>query len=70
MKTMEEIRDALLEHIAAHEAECDDPNCVETPNAIAYLCHCVGIRSTQIPDLQQYMADYESRCPHCQHLRN
>ncbi len=63
MKTMPEIRDALLEVLKDHRAHCTDLQCCELANMIAFLCHATGLRS--LSDVAPHLLHYDLHCPGC-----
>lgn len=68
-----DIADDLIAWHEQHRLECGDgPGCCEPANVLAFLAHCVGMRSSQedIRKFQESLINYERTCPGCQHLRN
>lgn len=66
-----ELRDQMLAILDRHEDECDEESCRNHINVIAYLAHCAGVRlDKHMPDFQQLLAEYESQCEGCSHMRN
>lgn len=70
MKTIEEVRDDLLQVIEDHRNECGDPECVEPANYMAFLLHSAGIRVERLEEVKHYLQIYQATCQGCQHLRN
>jgi hypothetical protein len=66
----DKIRDAVMAWVESHRDGCTSQTCSEPANFLAYLCHCAGLRVNKIGELGQCLAEYERRCPDCQHLRN
>lgn len=66
MLTMEQIRDALLEHQREHEERCPgggQPCYASRCNAIGFLAHALGVRGPNLwRDAQLYSLDYDRRC--------
>jgi hypothetical protein len=65
-----EIRDAISDWIDFHKDHCDDAECDEPANLMAFLLHCAGIRADKLQTLQEPLQMYEAQCPNCAHLRN
>ncbi len=70
MKTIEEVRDDMLEVIEDHAAKCGDPNCCEPANFMGFLLHSAGIRADQLAETQHWLREYERLCENCSHRRN
>ncbi len=68
--TPEQLRDAVIAYLEAHEATCAAPACSERTNLLAFLSHCAGLRSDRLSEFGELLAGYEARCEDCQHLRN
>jgi len=64
MQTMEEIRDSLLATLEGHEkAAHQGEKCpLNTLDALAYLCHCAGIRPGMVTLLAEHIRVYDRNC--------
>jgi hypothetical protein len=70
LRDLEFIRDLLTLWLKEHREICGDPNCKEPANLLAWLAHCLGLRSDRHLELRDEIAFYEATCIGCQHLRN
>ncbi len=57
-------RQHLLAAIKAHEDECHGGEVCDTErlNALAWLCHSLGLKATEAPKLMPFIFDADVRC--------
>ena len=70
MKTIEELRDELIDMAEQHTRICADPHCTWPLGAVAFFAHSLGIRSDGLAELREMLAHYEATCEGCSHIRN
>lgn len=67
-KAIMKLRADVLSAMELHDEECGDPNgCMERINVVAFMAHCVGIKSEHILPINARMD--ELRQAHNEHLR-
>lgn len=64
---LDDLQEKVLETIALHEEFCDEPNCIEPVNMLAFIAHTIGIRSSGkcMGKFIELLHQYEQRCDHC-----
>jgi hypothetical protein len=75
MDLMASAQAMVIESIEIHEQDAIGGRHIcwtERLNAIAFLCHSLGLGADRLRDLPSMVAQYEARCkdPGCAHLRN
>ena len=61
----EVIRDLAIAVIKSHEAVCDDPECTERGNMLAWLAHCIGATERDLRALPKLLVMYDTHCKGC-----
>ncbi len=48
-----------------HHATCDNPDCIEPANLLAFLAHSAGLKRTRARQFLRELEHYEANCPGC-----